>query len=1052
MLNASADTMRIGTIAIYLGGVGCKVGQEFWRQMQSCPDDDRGHTEILLIDSEMQRADVPELYPRKQHYYYTNLDDARTAAFQDFADERFPGNLGRVPIPDSSKGAGITRAFAMASLAVCRNSFEEQLASAYVRLREGMQSSHDKGIRIFITASACGGTGAGMVVDAMAIVRAWFHKRGEEAPVISLFLVAPDVVIDDPKTSLEELRRRRMTASSYALMKELNGFASGMPFESDYHSVDSRVALDTTQPNQYLFDWVYFFNRQNPMSSRSYNQDELAWLIAELQTHITRGAIARRVNAIAPNIREQRVARYPLEFQANLQDKRDQEEIDSMGRNSLPAFLASMSIVSARFPAREIKSVLQRHWTWTTLSGLLHGMALFQGMARDVSPKSRLLIRGRADQNSLTPVLFKISDIADEVSTYLNNIGQVDQLLEEEVGKLYVLTSYIARDSDGVAGDEQIDELKRRVNQMKNLCKQASEFEKAAQPAFCLEFLKRLETQLERVLSREGDLSCRLMNSATDPNSAWGLLKLRDAIERMIEDRQRQLSNHRPFATLDTASTLIKKAERKLSSLEQDRRDEEEEANFVTRLIKKVRILVNQSDYISDNDEIDAAEQPVRKAHECVIKDVPTYVRNHALSHIYALEIEALKAFLDRVDLVIQRISTASEFELSALTTEMRQLHQLTGEDKVGPWMSPTMHNIGGDLQTLQMLQDKRFVSEQKISETILQTLNADGIVMPFGTLSVHNLDQFMSDDLNAGIRQSLLDDTILTDQLAQLDKGWHLSELQDLLHDRVPYILDEGSSPLLRVSPSAVSPKTDCWMIVPHGLELPDPFMKSISLGDRYPSAGSDTISVVQAMYGVPPSSCHDMDDWFNDYLEMLGDLTEPDEEMAQSRFPLHIFADGATRFPEVYQPIALVDVSANFDRDLISFAIEHGFVEEGPDTYTAPSFPFSLPYEMHKKLENSEPLDEDEWIAVRRFRLSIAERIRRRCTERPKMGKMIIATLKSDGWKDLKPLLNLLQPTRSHGMEEGGTNGTIRQGLANYTNAIDIGAQADGESDQAS
>lgn len=1024
MLNASSDSLRISTIAVFLGGVGCKVGHQFWRQMQSFPNDDNRHTEVLLIDSEMPGPDISELYPRKQHYYYKNLEDARTASFQDFADERFPGHLGRVPLPDTSKGAGITRAFAMASLAISRTAFEEKLATAYGRLRENMTSNHDRGLRIFVTASACGGTGAGMAIDAMAIIRSWFHQRGEEAPVISLFLVAPDVVIDDPETKLDVSRKRRMTASSYALMKELNGFASGIPFESNYNSIDKRIALDTGQPNQWLFDWVYLFNRKNLSRSHDHDQNDLAWLIAELQVHMTRGSVARRVNAIAPNIREQRVARYPLEFQASLQETRTTEQIESMARNSLPSFLASMSIVSARFPSSEIKDVLKRHWVWTCLSMLLHGMRLFHGQMASESPVSRLLVRGRNEGDPRPPAQLKISDIAAEISGYLENIGRIEKLLREEIDRQFPLRPYEPRETDDVSPPEQLDELKRRIGNIAKLIDSVAKFEQAGEPDFCKAFLKKLKSGLEQGFSRDGDLSRTLLAKAADPNSAWGLLRLRDAIERMIDDKQRQLSSHKPFSSLEELRSMTEKARKKILGLESDLTEQTEEANawtYFARQANKVMTLIGWPAGEDVNDDIDAAENFLSRAHRHLLDTIPTYARDHALAHIVALEIEALKSFQERLDLMIQKAKTAREFELAGLNSKLLQLNRLTGEDRLGTWTSPTTHNVGGDIKTLRLLQESRFVPEQKIAETVLQHLNDDGIMLPSGTVTIGNVDQFKSGDLAGCIRQCIEDDKILTDQLSQLDEGWLLPELEPLLFDEVPHILDEGSAPLLRVSPASVSPKTDCWMIVPADLELPDPFMGSVAMSQRFHSARNDTISVVQAMYGVPASTLHDMSEWFNDYLDLLGDLTDPDEEMEQSRFPLHVFADGATRFPEIYQPIALVEVSRTFDIGLIAFAHSLGIITEGPDSLLSHMFPFQLDTDLYGKLESGANLGDEEWIAVRRFRLALAERIRRKCSDRPKDGKAIIKSLKSGNHHELRPLLNLLQPLVANSAENG-------------------------------
>ena len=100
---------------------------------------------------------------------------------------------------------------------------------------------------IYIVSSICGGTGAGMLVDAVRCVRDYV---GENAKIIGV-LAMPSVFVDEIQSSLQ---MRRIHANAYAVLKELDYFQKNTTAEQQlYPNEDHLIPGTAVKP----FDQVF---------------------------------------------------------------------------------------------------------------------------------------------------------------------------------------------------------------------------------------------------------------------------------------------------------------------------------------------------------------------------------------------------------------------------------------------------------------------------------------------------------------------------------------------------------------------------------------------------------------------------------------------------------------------------------------------------------------------------------------------------------------------------------------------------------------------------
>ncbi|HEX2121422.1 MAG TPA: tubulin-like doman-containing protein, partial [Thermoanaerobaculia bacterium] len=340
------------TLSLYLGGTGILVGDRLLSMLESVSAAERAYVEPFFIDSQEPRVDD---HARARHYCYTDLSQFFQPIYREFAGQRFPENLGISPVINSSEGCGVTRIFGAASLVACRDDFSSLIEQAVARLKKARKSSTQP-LQVFLTASACGGTGAGMIVDAAALIRHFFRARGEN-PRIFLFLIGPTVYFEDPMISLREDQRARMSASTYALLKELHHFAQGHPFTSSYRLRDEPIEISNASDDDRLFEWVYFIDGHAERAGTTRSLDETVWMLAETQFHLSLTEVGRKVAETMPNQREERVREYAQHFiHPDNKEVMSEEARQHLEAASRKTFLASVSVRNVRFPAEELKT------------------------------------------------------------------------------------------------------------------------------------------------------------------------------------------------------------------------------------------------------------------------------------------------------------------------------------------------------------------------------------------------------------------------------------------------------------------------------------------------------------------------------------------------------------------------------------------------------------------------------------------------------------------------------------------------------------------------
>src|SRR6202035_3109207 len=306
MLTLTEKSFSQPTLAVYLGGSGILVGEHLLAMREELRRADRGLIETFFIDS--QEPLIVD-HERARHYCYKDLGVFFEPIYREFTEQRFPENLGADRVVSSCQGCGVTRIFGAASLVACRDDFGALIEQGAARLRK-QRAESTQPLQVFLTASACGGTGAGMILDAAAMVRHVFRSRVGESPRISLFLLGPSAFFEDPAIKLREDQRDRMRASAYALLKELHHFAQGQPFISAYRLRDEVIQIGNASDEDRLFDWVYFVDGRSERGGAARSLAEVAWTVAEAQMHLCVTEVGRKVAEFLPNQREERVRKF----------------------------------------------------------------------------------------------------------------------------------------------------------------------------------------------------------------------------------------------------------------------------------------------------------------------------------------------------------------------------------------------------------------------------------------------------------------------------------------------------------------------------------------------------------------------------------------------------------------------------------------------------------------------------------------------------------------------------------------------------------------------
>lgn len=128
---------------------------------------------------------------------------------------------------------------------------------------------------IFLVCSVCGGTGAGMILDAVHAVR---HQFGTEARIIGLF-VMPSVFDEEIQSDLQS---KRIQANAYALLKEIDQCQRLSDFDALYPSEQGRIP----DPHRRPFDRVFLVEMMDDNGQTLENKSSVEKSIAHF-IHLT---------------------------------------------------------------------------------------------------------------------------------------------------------------------------------------------------------------------------------------------------------------------------------------------------------------------------------------------------------------------------------------------------------------------------------------------------------------------------------------------------------------------------------------------------------------------------------------------------------------------------------------------------------------------------------------------------------------------------------------------------------------------------------------------
>lgn len=147
---------------------------------------------------------------------------------------------------------------------------------------------------IYIVSSVCGGTGAGMLVDAARCVRDYV---GEDAKIIGV-LAMPSVFVEEIQS---EVQRRRIHANAYAVLKELDYFQTHtMDHRQLYPNEDHEIPGTAIKP----FDQVFLVEMTDDRGTALTNKDSIERMIAHFIQLTNLSDISDQVLAMDANIHE----------------------------------------------------------------------------------------------------------------------------------------------------------------------------------------------------------------------------------------------------------------------------------------------------------------------------------------------------------------------------------------------------------------------------------------------------------------------------------------------------------------------------------------------------------------------------------------------------------------------------------------------------------------------------------------------------------------------------------------------------------------------------
>jgi hypothetical protein len=895
MITLTEKTFLQPTLSLFLGGCGVRVGTDFLSILESLPPSHRGLVEPYFIDSQQ-----PALrdHARSRHYCYQNLGDFFEPIYREFSEQRFPENLGVSPVMNSSEGCGVTRIFGAASLVACRDNFLALIDQAAGRLRANRESETQP-LQVFITASACGGTGAGMVIDAAALVRHYFRSRGEN-PRILLFLMGPSSYVDDPQIRLTEGQIARMRASTYALLKELHHFAQGKPFLSAYRLRDQVIDISNERDDDRLFDWVYYVDGRPEGGTATRTVDEVTWTIAEAQMHLCVTEVGRKVAESMPNQREERLRVFPLNvIHPDNKTKLTIAAKKHMADSSRRTFLAGIGVRNVRFPLDEIKHWLRWNWVvealqkalqrnrpeeerplvqqYEELLGLHGDEMLGDGLLADLElTRDRLLkqVKGDADPDGDVPRAPQPGTADDAL------LASGDTL----VGVAEAVVADIREGGSSLVnqGDGEGSELPP-----------ASEMVQRA--------LRGLGGSWRIQLADGGTIATRLWELAWNPASGHGLHFLDGLVTYMAE---RLTTLALKARTREATQSLEARASTARSSVQKLRKQLQlEERARVSRAVRGVMKKLGLGGGVHGQRVTSLIKTVTRDAaqlRQAILSQRRAQIGNALAGQAWLDAAAALKKWRDDV---LAPAITAAENALTFADAEAQRarvaLGTHEGTNARGRWVARTTVQLASD-ELLAAIQAR--LSGVRVEDLVLAALQGEGIPHEGTRLHNRNIPDFPRETATGVLLAHVAAAT--RQKLTFLDDGWQIKELGEELKQMAAKALDDGAEPLVSFSRPAVGVPLKTYLLRPRSFLAPTPFGQDLGRTNTLDSIDPLQLSVLTFTYGIPPNTLGGMQQLFEDYRILVGDAERYRKDL--DRYPMHVFREAAETFDEVHSPIS--------------------------------------------------------------------------------------------------------------------------------------------------
>jgi hypothetical protein len=881
---------QLPTLSLYLGGTGISVGEALLSMLDALPKADRPVVEPFFID-----AQVPKIsnHQRSRHYGYRDLGEFDLPIYAEFSAQRFPENRGRSPVQDSREGCGVTRIFGAASLVAKRDDFFDLLTQGVRRLKAQRDQSSQP-IQVFLTASSCGGTGAGMLLDAAAMVRQYFRENDDENPRIYLFLIGPGALAKDPQTNASESQIRRMKASTYALLKELHHFASGHSFRSAYRLRDRPIDLSNRGEGDRLFDWVYYLDGC-PEGEAARSLDELVWATAEVQLHLGMTEVGRKVAESMPNQREERERGFADEYvHPEYREEMQEQQKVSLRRSSRRSFLATFSVRNLRFPAYETKEWFRWRWVAATLGRILERHRGDESEA-EIDRSDRLLGLGR---NGISEVglLADLGLSREGLQSWIESRADLQSPL---AGLGFAKTDDPARPISGVG--EMIEQGRSLVSDLKSLSNLSG-----ATGGRTSRAQEKLRSALESWkatwtggFADGGAVVRRLWEFAWDPAAGGGLIKLDALLVRAAEALMELAARERPRG--DEAAL-----EQKILDLETSHRGLEKKCEKESRGLRfKLRSWIPSGEESQRGARrlpfepatarrIDQRLRDARRIQDELEEIWRQAVVDAIEAHVWVEAATALRRFRE------SHVTPALNVVENALSKTENRRDLAQNALASGRSDGPTTRCLA-DPDLLGKLE-ARLADRIWVEESTVTLLFGPGITKGRQRLTYESLQHFGFERVVEMLYEHVESET--RGVLSALDSAWQIPSVADHLRQQGAAILDRGAEPLASFSQASLGVRTKGYLISPESLLLGDPFGRGINSFTRLAGDDPFQIGVVTFTFGIPPNALIGIEDLFTCYCLHLGDR---DRHVDADRFPLHVFRDAPESFDEPHSPLDL-------------------------------------------------------------------------------------------------------------------------------------------------